>query len=138
MPRNAETLDCVSAEARDSRAMCMIVSDPADEHSAERQKLGPANRAQLNPAAPIAVRWVRYDNRELAFDVTCPRDGWLLVTDRWAPSWRVLVNDRPSKVWIGNLVFAPSKWRRVKTGSASAISRETSPGSFQAVGFSCP
>ena len=83
----------------------MVVSDPAGEESAERQKLGPANRPQLNPAAPIAVRWVRYDNRELAFDVTCPRDGWLLVTDRWAPSWRVLVNDRPGKVWIGNLVF---------------------------------
>jgi hypothetical protein len=97
MRRNRETLNCLIARARDSQEMGMVVSDPAEEDAADH--------AQLHPAAPIAVRWVRYDDRELAFDVTCPRNGWLLVTDRWAPGWQVVINDRPCKVWIGNLVF---------------------------------
>jgi len=105
MPRSRETLNCLIARARDSQGMCVVVSDPTEEESAESQKVRSADCAGLNPAAPLAVRWVRYDNRELSFDVNCPHDGWLLVTDRWAPGWRVLVNDLPCKAWIGNLVF---------------------------------
>ena len=138
MPRNTETLECLSAEARDSRGMCMVVSDPAGEESAERQKLGPANRPQLNPAAPIAVQWVRYNNRELAFDVTCPDEGWLLVTDRWAPSWRVMVNDRPGKVWIGDLVFRAVEVSQGENRIRFRTNRRPSAGSFPAVGCSCP
>ena len=37
MPRNRETLNCLIARARDSREMCMVVSDPAYEESAESQ-----------------------------------------------------------------------------------------------------
>jgi hypothetical protein len=105
MPRSRETLDCLIAQTRNSREMCVVVSDPADEESVGSQAVRSAGSARLIPAAAIAVRLVCYDNRELTFDVTCPSDGWLLVTDRWAPSWHVRVNDRPCKVWIGNLVF---------------------------------
>ncbi len=53
----------------------------------------------------IPVRLRRYDDRCLELDVRAPEDGWLLVTDRWAPGWRAWVNDRPTPVWIGNLAF---------------------------------
>jgi hypothetical protein len=34
-----------------------------------------------------------------------PRDGWLLVTDRWASGWVARVNDRPVLVEGGDFLF---------------------------------
>ena len=34
-----------------------------------------------------------------------PADGWLLVTDRWAPGWKASVNDRPPPVFGGDFIF---------------------------------
>ena len=60
---------------------------------------------ELPACTNASVQLLRYDGRHLDFDVTCAADGWLLVTDRWAPGWRAWVNQRPAKVWMGNLVF---------------------------------
>ncbi len=52
---------------------------------------------------PVVVREYRPDALEL--EVSAPRDGWLLVTDRWAPDWRCEVNGSPAPVRCANFVF---------------------------------
>jgi hypothetical protein len=53
----------------------------------------------------IAVDLVRYLPDELVFEVHCPADGWLLVTDRWARSWQAEVNGKRAVVYGGNFIF---------------------------------
>ncbi len=90
---------------------CLILSDPASvagELAAPPQEPVPHCETPLE-RLPAAVRCAakvrRYTGRTLEFNVSCPKHGWLLVTDRWAPGWRAWVNDVPQRVWIGNLVF---------------------------------
>ena len=46
-----------------------------------------------------------YTPNNLTLKVSCPADGWLLVTDRWATGWRAKVNGMPADVFGGNLIF---------------------------------
>jgi hypothetical protein len=72
---------------------------------------GPASRDQIDSlrAAPAAVKAVvvleRYLPDSLALHVDAPRDGWLLVTDRWAPGWTARVNGAPVPVQGANFLF---------------------------------
>jgi uncharacterized membrane protein YfhO len=45
----------------------------------------------------------------LTLTVTVPRDGWLLVTDRWARGWTSLVDGKPTKLWGGDYLFRAVK-----------------------------
>src|SRR5262249_12602648 len=58
---------------------------------------------------PAAIRLtagvIGYEPNALHFEVVCPDNGWLLVTDRWAPGWRVTVNGERQDVVGGNFVF---------------------------------
>ena len=72
------------------------------------EQTGTRQVAQINelPAAEKAtINLVRYLPDELSFNVWCPTDGWLLVTDRWARSWQAEVNGRPTTVYGGNFIF---------------------------------
>ena len=60
---------------------------------------------RLPPARRVAARVLRYAPGELLLEVQAPADGWLLITDRWARSWRADVNGRRSAVEIGNFIF---------------------------------
>jgi hypothetical protein len=65
-----------------------------------------ANAIQkLPPAERLAIRLLRYTPNHLDFAVSCPRDGWLLVTDRWAHGWSARVNRQPADVFGGNFIF---------------------------------
>jgi hypothetical protein len=61
--------------------------------------------AQLPAAERIHAQVLRYLPEELVFDVQIPTEGWLLVTDRWARSWRAEVNGRPTALYGGNFIF---------------------------------
>jgi hypothetical protein len=61
--------------------------------------------ARLPAADRIEASVVSYRPEELVFDVRTPADGWLLVTDRWARSWRADVNGRPTTLYGGNFIF---------------------------------
>jgi hypothetical protein len=61
--------------------------------------------AQLPAAERIHAHVLRYLPEELIFDVQIPTEGWLLVTDRWARSWRAEVNGRPTALYGGNFIF---------------------------------
>jgi len=79
-------------------------------------KMRPSNAAHANrmnadlisklPAAQqLAADQVAYNPNQLKFNVQCPSDGWLLVTDRWSRSWRATVNDLPVPVFGGDFIF---------------------------------
>jgi hypothetical protein len=59
----------------------------------------------LAPLSPIQIQLLQYLPEDLSFEVTCPSDGWLLVTDRWARNWRVVVNSKEETVYGGNFIF---------------------------------
>lgn len=62
--------------------------------------------AELPPAVRLGASSVSaYEPRELAFEVDCPADGWLLVTDRWSRGWRATVDDRPVEIQGGLFLF---------------------------------
>jgi hypothetical protein len=61
--------------------------------------------SELPAAETTGIKLLRYLPEELTFEVECPADGWLLVTDRWARSWRCEINGNPVTVYGGNFIF---------------------------------
>ncbi len=66
---------------------------------------GEAAIERLSAARWIRAEVLRYLPEELVFDVHPVTDGWLLLTDRWARSWKAEVNGRPTTVFGGNFIF---------------------------------
>ena len=64
-----------------------------------------ASISHLSPAQKIPAQVLSYTPNNLTLKVSCPADGWLLVTDRWAAGWRARVNGTPMEVFGGNLIF---------------------------------
>jgi hypothetical protein len=64
---------------------------------------------KLPPAESISVIVTKYTSDKFVFDVDCPTDGWLLVTDRWARAWRAEVNNVSTPVYGGNFIFRAVK-----------------------------
>ena len=64
-----------------------------------------ASISLLAPAQQIPAQVLRYTPNNFNLKVSCPRDGWLLVTDRWAAGWRAKVNGIPVEVFGGNFIF---------------------------------
>ncbi|HSF39165.1 MAG TPA: hypothetical protein VLT87_05180 [Thermoanaerobaculia bacterium] len=60
---------------------------------------------RLPPARRVPARLLSYGPDELSFVAQSPADGWLLVTDRWARSWRAEVNGSPVPLEGGNFLF---------------------------------
>jgi uncharacterized membrane protein YfhO len=54
---------------------------------------------------PATANLVAYLPNALTFRYHADRDGWLLVTDRWAPAWTAKVNGRAQPVLVGNFIF---------------------------------
>jgi hypothetical protein len=73
------------------------------EQSSPQEKIAQIEKLPL--AENIPVKLSKYDPEELSFEAHCPDEGWLLVTDRWARSWRAEVNGTAADVYGGNFVF---------------------------------
>ena len=89
---------------------CLVVSSPGSLAEADTPAAGQADSVHDNiqdlPAAELAkIKLLAYRPDELAFDLSCPGEGWVLVTDRWARGWQATVNGRGQAVSIGNFVF---------------------------------
>jgi hypothetical protein len=61
--------------------------------------------SNLPPAQKIPAQVLKYNPNDLTLKVSCPDNGWLLVTDRWAAGWRAKVNSVPVEVFGGNFIF---------------------------------
>jgi hypothetical protein len=81
-------------------ARVSVISSPAVPDSTELTSI-----SHLAPAQEIPAQVLSYSPNELNIKVSCPADGWLLVTDRWAAGWRAKVNGMPADVFGGNLIF---------------------------------
>jgi hypothetical protein len=64
-----------------------------------------AHVLDLPPVELATVQLLEYRPEALVFDVDMPHAAWLLVTDRWAPSWQATVNGDPSEILGGNFIF---------------------------------
>jgi hypothetical protein len=110
-PLDPSTFDRLAARATSHGRPCVVVCEPPAS-SASTAEAVPENAAMVSPeigalpaAVPVQATVRKYVGRELALEVDCPEEGWLLVTDRWAPGWRATVNGALRKAWIGNLLF---------------------------------
>ena len=90
----------------------LIVHSPAQmskvgdmSSPAVREKAELASISRLSPAQNIPAQVLEYTPNDLKLNVSCPADGWLLVTDRWATGWRAKVNGSPVEVFGGNFIF---------------------------------
>ena len=108
------------------RKDCLGSPGPATDES--RAKVA-EDLSHAPPAEPIAVALREYSPNRLIFDVEAPRDGWLLVTDRWASGWQATVNGRDAPVWLGNFIFAPCALAGAPTASPSPTGLSAIPGS---------
>jgi hypothetical protein len=61
--------------------------------------------SQLPAAQRIAVAVQRYTPNHLLFTVSCPQDGWLMVTDRWSQGWQARVNQQSQPVLGADFIF---------------------------------
>ena len=57
------------------------------------------------PMAPATANLVAYQPNALTFRYHADRDGWLLVTDRWASGWTAQVNGRAQPLLGGDFIF---------------------------------
>jgi hypothetical protein len=81
----------------------------------EQSMLDPTRRSvlsqptleQLPQAERIPATVERYTAEALSVTIDAPSAGWLLVTERWARSWRAAVDGRAAPIYGGNFVFRP-------------------------------
>lgn len=59
----------------------------------------------LPAAKRVSTKVIRYRPNELILEISCPDDGWVLVTDRWASSWHVSLDNKPAELLAGNFIF---------------------------------
>src|SRR5262249_55495377 len=65
----------------------------------------PADADAWPAATPQPVRVLRYEPDALSLEVDAPKEGWLLVTDRWSRSWRAAVDGAPVPLLGGDFLF---------------------------------
>lgn len=66
---------------------------------------GLAAIAAALPAEPVGGHVRSYRANALALSITCPRAGFLLLTDRWSRSWTASVNGRRVPLDGGDFLF---------------------------------
>ncbi|HEX7185064.1 MAG TPA: hypothetical protein VF756_24765 [Thermoanaerobaculia bacterium] len=105
----APTAEAFTAFLERSEALGAV---PLVVHSREQmldpREAGPGANPEIGalpPAQKISARLLTYKPEELTFEVDSPADGWLLVTDRWARSWRAEIDGAPSPLYGGNFLF---------------------------------
>src|SRR2546421_4913308 len=59
----------------------------------------------LTAGQRIHAEVIKYDPETLIADVDAPAAGWLVVTDRWARSWKATVNEKATPVSCGDFIF---------------------------------
>jgi hypothetical protein len=96
-------LECVNR----LRAPPLVISNPEDALGSEGEPRDSVRVAwEMLPAAQrLPWKALRYTPTMLAFEVDCPRDGWLVVTDRWCKGWKAIVNGREQPIHMGMFVF---------------------------------
>ena len=84
----------------------LVLHDRAAMTDTGRCADGDLQALQKAPAAArIAMTIERYLPEAMTLRLEAPRDGWLLVTDRWAPGWKARVNGREPPVQGADFLY---------------------------------
>ena len=120
-----------AARVRESERPILVLHSPA-----QMLALAPAPGIDTPPAesrtprtaaaaVPAKVLDLHYVSDSLSFRYDAPGNGYLLVTDRWAPGWEASVNGRKSPVWGADFIF-----RAVEVASGSNVVEFSLPASW--------
>ncbi|MGB7552983.1 MAG: YfhO family protein [Candidatus Korobacteraceae bacterium] len=97
------------------KPVIVIHSRPAMEEISRRraddkeQWLPTITPDSLGSASVARISGLSYWPNSLSFHYVADKPGWLMVTDRWAPGWKVTVNGRPQEVLGADFVFRAVK-----------------------------
>lgn len=69
----------------------------------------PASLDQLEAATLANIGVLAYFPNVLQFQYQAPSDGWLMITDRWAPGWKAEVNGKSEQVYGADFLFRAVK-----------------------------
>ena len=102
-----------AAFARTSHALGLpplVLHSPGEMRSASNTSPGKSTTDSswtnsVQAMSPAIADLVLYLPNVLTFRYHADRDGWLLVTDRWADAWTVQVNGYPRQVLGGDFIF---------------------------------
>lgn len=83
--------------SKEMLASGLTASKPELDSQDWLQKARPLSRANID--------LVSYWPNRLSFRYNATQDGWLLVTDRWAPYWTATVNGRHEEIVGANFLF---------------------------------
>jgi hypothetical protein len=120
-PPNPDVLGAFMARSAAAGTPPLVVHGPKDFR--HPRPTGANDVAATNvalPVTPLAAKLRAYSPTLLDLEVEAPRDGWLLVNDRWAPGWRAEVNGQPSVVHPADFVFRAV---HVKAGQSRIVFR---------------
>ncbi len=80
------------------------------KHAEDVGQWSPSIKADsLSPASVAQISGLSYWPNSLSFHYVADKAGWLMITDRWAPGWKVTVNGRPQEVLGADFVFRAVK-----------------------------
>jgi hypothetical protein len=116
-PANDDNFAVYVQRVKQSGTPVVILHSPSQMLEISRSVEGSANQqpaAALDPNAfasawPAQVSNLSYWPNSLSLRYTAHKAGWLIVTDRWAPGWRVTVNSKPQEVMGADFVFRAVK-----------------------------
>jgi hypothetical protein len=86
-----------------NRSSMVEIYKPGEQASEDSQQVSVISA--LPPAQRLHATIIHYRPNRLAFSISAPDDGWLLVTDRWARGWEATVNGLPAEVLGGDFLF---------------------------------
>jgi uncharacterized membrane protein YfhO len=46
-----------------------------------------------------------YENERVEIEVEAPREGWLVLLDRWAPGWSARIDGQPARILRADYLF---------------------------------
>jgi hypothetical protein len=136
VPPTSNFYDAFVGRVEALAAPVLVVHSPPDmarvrdlSLTSPKEESGVKGVSLLPRAEPISAKLLRYVPNELSFQVVCPSDGWLLVTDRWARGWKAWVNGRETELFGGDFIFRAVQ---VQAGN-NTIRFEYHPGGWPAL-----
>ena len=105
IPLNDEAWQRFAARAEQIQSLPLVLHRRETMLGATSEDAALPDPSTFPAAQPIAAVVERYTPEELAIEVDCPRAGWILVTDRWARSWRATVDGAEVPIFGGDFLF---------------------------------
>lgn len=105
VPMNQDSFEQFARRVAELRAP-IIFRHARGEMLHDHHSLGDfAALSKISAATNLPAQILEYTPDKLILNAVAPRDGWLMVTERWSRSWRAKVNGRPRPVECADFIF---------------------------------